>query len=132
MFLACELWTRSLASSRPRNVRIRNYCSKKAEIFVGAKAQLIRRFSREDVELFAKISGDHNPLHLSQEFASKSMFAKPVVHGLLVASLFSAIFGTKFPGEGSIYLSQTLRFEAPGLRPAFLHPHQDLTWFRPS
>jgi len=66
----------------------------------------------DDVQKYAKISGDNNPLHLSKEFASQTIFQQPIVHGMLVASQFSAIIASKLPGPGSIYLHQTLDFKS--------------------
>jgi acyl dehydratase len=70
-------------------------------------------FSQEEVDRFAEVTGDKNPVHTNAEFASKTMFKKPVMHGMLSASLFSKVFGTLFPGEGTIYLKQTLNFLKP-------------------
>ncbi len=74
-----------------------------------------KSFSSDEVEAFSKLSMDINPLHLDAGYAEKSMFGKRIVHGFLTASLFSAIIGTKLPGEGSIYLKQGMSF----LRPVF-------------
>ena len=70
-------------------------------------------FSQEDVIRFAEATGDKNPVHLSEEYASKTMFKRPIMHGMLSASLFSKVFGTLFPGEGTIYLKQNLSFLKP-------------------
>jgi len=70
-------------------------------------------FNRMDVETFAEVSGDKNPIHLDDEYASKTIFKRRIVHGFLGASIFSKVFGMLFPGEGTIYLSQTLKFMAP-------------------
>ena len=59
------------------------------------------------------ISGDNNPLHLDSDFAASSSFGRPIVHGILVSSLFSAIIANELPGPGSIYLHQSLDFKAP-------------------
>ncbi len=66
-----------------------------------------------DVVMFSGVSGDTNPVHLNQEFASKTIFKGRIAHGLLVASFISAVLGTKLPGPGCIYISQNLRFKAP-------------------
>jgi 3-hydroxybutyryl-CoA dehydratase len=66
-----------------------------------------------DVVGFAEISGDRNPIHLSEHFAAKTPFGGRIAHGLYTASLISAVIGTRLPGPGAIYLSQTLNFKAP-------------------
>jgi acyl dehydratase len=71
------------------------------------------QFSQKDVEEFARVTGDNNPVHLSPEYAAKTMFKRPIMHGMLGASLFSKVFGTLFPGEGTIYLKQSLNFLKP-------------------
>lgn len=70
-------------------------------------------FTQDDVISFAKISGDNNPIHLDESYASGTPFKKRIIHGFLGASVFSRIFGTKYPGEGTIYLKQDLTFRAP-------------------
>lgn len=69
--------------------------------------------SDADVKAFASLSGDHNPVHLSDEYAEKSRFKKRIAHGMLSASFFSALFGTKLPGHGCVYVSQSLNFRRP-------------------
>jgi 3-hydroxybutyryl-CoA dehydratase len=80
---------------------------------VGDKATLAKTFSHQDVVAFAELSGDHNPVHLNDEFAAGTRFGRRIVHGMLAGSLISAILGTRLPGPGSIYLSQTLEFRGP-------------------
>ena len=70
-------------------------------------------FSKEDINKFAEVTGDCNPIHIDEQYAKNSIFGGTIVHGILAASVFSKIFGTKFPGEGTIYLSQDLKFLAP-------------------
>jgi acyl dehydratase len=70
-------------------------------------------FTKEDVIKFAEVSGDKNPIHLDDEYAAKTIFKRRIVHGFLGASIFSKVFGMLFPGEGTIYLSQNLKFMAP-------------------
>ena len=72
-----------------------------------------KNFNENDVISFSNLTGDDNRIHLDEEYAKKSFFGKKVVHGMLVASLFSKIFGKVFPGEGSIYLKQEIKFIAP-------------------
>jgi acyl dehydratase len=74
-----------------------------------------RTFSLDDCREFARVSTDHNPLHTSPEYAAGTTFGKPVVHGVLLLSMFSRMFGNEYPGEGSVYLSQSADF----LRPAY-------------
>lgn len=70
-------------------------------------------FTQEDVIGFAKVTGDNNPVHLDENYASGTIFKKPIMHGMLGASIFSKVFGTLFPGNGTIYLSQSLQFNRP-------------------
>jgi acyl dehydratase len=80
---------------------------------VGDKALLSKAFTEDEVSRFAEISTDKNPLHLDKDYGRASIFGHPVVHGMLVASLFSGLIGMKLPGEGSIYLGQNLTFRSP-------------------
>ncbi|WP_420156079.1 MaoC family dehydratase [Siphonobacter sp.] len=74
------------------------------------------QFTQDDVVAFAQVSGDDNPLHLDADFAASTPFKRPIIHGILGASIFSNVIGTKFPGAGSIYVKQSLDF----LRPMFV------------
>lgn len=80
---------------------------------VGTRATRSRTITEADIASFAESSGDLNPIHLDAEFASKTLFGKRVAHGMMVASLISAVLGMDLPGPGSIYLGQTLKFMAP-------------------
>ena len=80
---------------------------------IGDKAELSKAFTEEEVFRFAELSADKNPLHLDKDFGRASIFGQRIVHGMLVASLFSGLIGMQLPGEGSIYLGQTLAFKAP-------------------
>ena len=80
---------------------------------VGQRAERSREFTAEVVAQFADLVGDHNPAHLDAEYAARTPFGRPIAHGMLVASLLTGILGEQLPGAGSIYLSQSLRFEAP-------------------
>ncbi|MDD2205372.1 MAG: MaoC family dehydratase [Bacteroidales bacterium] len=71
------------------------------------------RYSQNDVDAFAKITGDNNPIHINAEYAAKTIFGKPIVHGFLAGAVFSKVFGTQWPGEGTIYMSQEMSFRAP-------------------
>ena len=70
-------------------------------------------FTQEDVNSFAMVSGDKNPIHIDEEYASKSIFKKRIVHGFLGGSVFSKVFGNYFPGEGTLYLKQSMTFYNP-------------------
>jgi phosphotransacetylase/acyl dehydratase len=83
------------------------------EIQIGESASLVRTLTREDIELFAVMSGDINPAHVDEEYARSDMFHTIIAHGMWGASLISAVLGTKLPGPGAIYLGQTLHFHHP-------------------
>lgn len=83
------------------------------EILVGTKETLIHSVSQADIEKFVDLTGDDNKLHVDKEFASKTSFKKPVVHGMISASFISTIIGTKLPGDGALWFSQTLEFLLP-------------------
>ncbi len=70
-------------------------------------------FSQAEVMAFAQVTGDTNPVHLDPEYAKQTVFRRPIMHGMLAGSVFSKVFGTLFPGEGTIYLKQDLQFIAP-------------------
>ncbi len=80
---------------------------------IGDNASLTKTFTDEDVRTFAKISGDHNPIHIDDEFAASTRFERRLVHGMLTAGMISAVLGMQLPGPGSIYLKQELNFRAP-------------------
>lgn len=83
------------------------------EIEMNESAHQIKVITERDIELFGEVSNDYNPAHFDSEYAAKSMFKKRISHGMLVGSLFSKVFGMDLPGEGAIYISQTLRFRRP-------------------
>ncbi|MGD9761008.1 MAG: MaoC family dehydratase [Candidatus Izemoplasmatales bacterium] len=83
------------------------------EIKIGDKAETKKIFTEADVLDFAKISTDFNPAHVDKKYAEKTMFKKQIVHGMLVGSLFSSLFGVELPGLGSIYTKQSLKFTKP-------------------
>jgi acyl dehydratase len=87
----------------------------KNNLKVGDRASLSKVFTEEDVMQFANISADNNPIHLDERFAAASVFGQRIVHGMLTASLFSGLIGVELPGNGAIYLGQSLTFKAPVL-----------------
>jgi len=83
------------------------------EIKLGDTASLVRTLSREDIDLFAIISGDVNPAHVDEEYAKSDVFHTIIGHGMWGASLISTLLGTRLPGPGTMYLGQTLCFHHP-------------------
>jgi len=83
------------------------------ELAVGDSAELVRTLRKEDVELFAVLSGDVNPAHVDEDFARSDAFHKVIAHGMWGGALISAVLGTELPGPGTIYLDQTLHFRKP-------------------
>ena len=79
----------------------------------GDTASLSKTIGDDDIRAFANATGDHNPLHIDEEFARQTRFGKRIAHGMLSASLISAVIANDLPGQGSIYLGQTLQFVAP-------------------
>ncbi|NLX41051.1 MAG: MaoC family dehydratase [Bacteroidales bacterium] len=86
---------------------------KLSDLYIGQEERMSAQFSMEKVKAFANITGDFNPIHLDPVYATQTIFKENIVHGFLVASLFSTILGTKMPGEGSIYLKQNMKFVKP-------------------
>jgi len=83
------------------------------EISIGMKVSYSRVITDADIKSFADISGDRNPIHLNKDYAKSSRYGKKIAHGLMTASFFSALFGMKIPGEGCVYVSQSLEFKRP-------------------
>jgi len=79
----------------------------------GDTASVSKTITDDDIHKFADVSGDHNPLHLNDEFARTTRFGRRIAHGMLTASLISSVIANQLPGQGSIYLSQALQFIAP-------------------
>jgi acyl dehydratase len=79
----------------------------------GDTASVSKTITDDDIHKFADVSGDHNPLHLDDEFARTTRFGRRIAHGMLCASLISSVIANQLPGQGSIYLGQTLQFVAP-------------------
>jgi len=88
---------------------------------VGDERSYKKTITQKDVELFGALTGDLNLAHFDEEYTAKTVFKKPIVHGMLIGSLFSKIFGLDYPGEGTIYCSQSLKFLKP------VYPNQLLT-----
>jgi acyl dehydratase len=80
---------------------------------VGDTAEITKTIEQTDIDAFARVTGDHNPVHVDEEFAKTTRFGRRIAHGMLTASLISAVLANKLPGEGSVYLGQTLQFVAP-------------------
>jgi 3-hydroxybutyryl-CoA dehydratase len=83
------------------------------DLRVGMRETLLKTVMDTDVVGFARISGDDNPIHLCDTYAAGSKFGERIAHGLYTASLISAVLGTRLPGPGAVYRSQTLHFHAP-------------------
>ncbi len=83
------------------------------DLKVGMKTTFSKKVTEADIQQFADVSGDHNPVHLDAEFAKTTIFKERIAHGMLGASFISTAIGTKLPGPGTIYLKQNLSFRAP-------------------
>ncbi|MEM7192227.1 MAG: MaoC family dehydratase [Pseudomonadota bacterium] len=83
------------------------------DLSAGMEASVSKTVTNDDITAFAELSGDINPVHLNEEFAAGTMFKKRIAHGFFTGSLFSTVLGTKLPGPGCIYLSQTMKFKGP-------------------
>src|ERR1700755_3014026 len=83
------------------------------DLSIGMSETLAKTVASSDVVGFAQVTGDRNPIHLSEHFAAKTPFGTRIAHGLYTASLISAVLGTRLPGPGAVYISQTLNFRAP-------------------
>lgn len=83
------------------------------KIKLGDTYQETVRFTQERVQLFAEVTGDNNPIHVDPVYAATTPFGKPIVHGFFAGSVFSKVFGTTWPGEGTIYMYQEMSFRAP-------------------
>lgn len=89
------------------------------DIEMGMTRYIRKIITDKDIELFAEISTDHNPVHLDDEYARDTIFEGRIAHGMLTAGLISAVIGEQLPGHGTIYMSQNLKFLAP-VRPGDL------------
>ncbi len=80
---------------------------------IGDSAEITKTIEQADIHAFADVTGDHNPVHVDEAFAQTTRFGRTIAHGMLSASLISAVLANKLPGAGSVYLRQTLQFVAP-------------------
>ena len=80
---------------------------------VGDSAEITKTIEQADIQAFAEVTGDHNPIHVDESFAKTTRFGRCIAHGMLTASLISSVLANKLPGKGSVYLGQTLQFVAP-------------------
>ena len=83
------------------------------DLEIGQKIKFSNTVTQDDINSFAKVTGDFNPVHIDETYAQNTIFKKPIAHGFLTASYISAAIGTKLPGPGCIYLKQSLKFTAP-------------------
>lgn len=83
------------------------------DLYIGQKASIQKTISAADITAFAGVSLDVNPIHMSEKYAENTPFGQRIVHGMLTASLISAVLGIQLPGPGTVYLGQELRFVAP-------------------
>ncbi len=83
------------------------------DIEIGMSRYLLKTVDDRDIELFAEVSTDRNPVHLDDAYAQDTIFGGRIAHGMLTAGLISAVIGEQLPGHGTVYLGQTLRFMAP-------------------
>jgi len=96
---------------RHHNLPIGTICIEDIEI--GMSRSLAKTVTDRDIQMFAEVSEDRNPVHLNDDYAQDTIFGGRVAHGMLTAGLFSAVIGEQLPGHGSVYLGQTLKFTAP-------------------
>ena len=83
------------------------------DIEIGMTRQLKKIVTDRDIEMFAEVSTDHNPVHLNEDYANETIFGGRIAHGMLTAGLISAVIGEQLPGHGTVYLGQTLKFLRP-------------------
>ena len=83
------------------------------DIKIGMVRHLCKVVTDRDIEMFAEVSTDRNPVHLDEDYANDTIFGGRIAHGMLTAGLISAVIGEQIPGHGTVYLSQTLKFLGP-------------------
>ena len=90
------------------------------DLEIGMSRMLKRKITQNDILLFSKVSGDENPVHLDEEYAQQTIFGRRIAHGMLTASLISAVIAEQLPGHGTVYVSQMLKFVRPVLPGQFV------------
>lgn len=100
-----------MLDARGHNRPVGTICIEELEI--GMSRSISSTITDREIGLFADISCDHNPVHLDEAYAQDTIFGGRIAHGMLTASLISAVIGEQLPGHGSVYLGQTLKFRAP-------------------
>ena len=83
------------------------------DLELGMSRSVTKTITRCEIEMFAELSTDHNPVHLDKEYAQDTIFGGTIAHGMLTAGLISAVIGEQLPGHGTVYLGQSLKFLAP-------------------
>ena len=83
------------------------------DLTVGQSAEARRTVTADDIDRFAAVSGDHNPVHVDEAYAAKTQFKSRIAHGMLAGAFISALLGDELPGPGAIYISQTMKFRRP-------------------
>lgn len=83
------------------------------DIEIGMTRHLHKTVTDQDIEMFAEVSTDRNPVHLDDDYAQDTIFEGRIAHGMLTAGLVSAVIGEQLPGHGTVYLGQSLKFLAP-------------------
>jgi 3-hydroxybutyryl-CoA dehydratase len=102
-----DIWKGSMLDNQPRGT----ICIEDIEI--GMTRHLRKQVTDHDIALFAEVSTDRNPVHLDEAYAQDTFFQGRIAHGMLTASLISAVIGEQLPGHGTVYLAQSLKFMAP-------------------
>lgn len=83
------------------------------EIKIGMKVSYSQTITDADIKAYAGLSGDHNPVHVNQEYAEQSRYGKRLAHGMMSIGFFSALFGMRLPGPGCVYVAQSMKFKRP-------------------
>ena len=98
---------------------------------IGMSRYLLKTITDRDIELFAEVSTDRNPVHLDDDYARDTIFGGRIAHGMLTAGLISAVIGEQLPGHGTVYMGQTMKFLAP-VRPGDTVEAQEVAMRAPS